>query len=61
MQSCTLTNWLKGTEHITPYFNSYIMQFARPGAACGANANLAGSPNPKPNALTDFILRIPGG
>lgn len=59
--SCTLTNWFKGTEHITPFVNGYILYYYRAASGHGSNANLAGTPNPRPNALSQNILRMPGG
>jgi len=59
--NCTLTNYFKGTEHITPFINGYIMYYAPSESQHGTNANLAGSPNPRPNALNRNILYLPGG
>jgi type II secretory pathway pseudopilin PulG len=59
--NCTLTNWFKGTEHITPYTDGYVLYFATGPNSHGANANLAGTPNPMPNVLSQGIMHMPGG
>jgi hypothetical protein len=60
-RDCTLadTNYLRGAEHITPYYHSYCVMYAASKTACGATYNNAVPANPRPTALTRGILTIP--
>lgn len=58
---CTQTNWMKGTEHITPFVSGWYVQYSSSMSVHGATSNMAGSPTVKPNRFTNFIMALPGG
>lgn len=59
--NCTLAagNFFKGTEHITPWFNDYLLYYSRSATVHGTNFNNGGPSNPRPTALTGGILLLP--
>ena len=55
--NCTRTDYFKGTEHITPYMNGYIMYYSYNGTH-GSNFNNAGPTSPGPSGQTNGILLL---
>ena len=56
---CTLTDYRKGAEHITPIFNDYLLFYSSSPTTHGTTFSNASPTNPRPYSLTGGILILP--
>jgi len=58
---CTQTNWMKGTEHITPFVSGWYVAYSSSLSVHGTTCNMSSPPTIRPNRFTNFIMNLPGG
>ena len=59
--NCTQTNWMKGTEHITPFVSGWYVSYSASLSVHGTSSFMSSPPAVRPNKFTNFIMALPGG